>query len=620
LAASDAAFEACLAAAASDDGAPATLRLARERVENARQKERFLLKDLSSRPAKLVARADYPLVHLLERHADEYRGFEVRPATRRVIRARDADGAPIAGLLLGGVRGPSLREMVANEENVRKLRGGESAEDEEIGDIAAKILRADETLGSHGVEGYFDPELRGKNGWLETAGLDEGQSRGMLRAAIDGKDIVLTLDLDLQRAAQETLAHPTVPASEAQPDRGWLEHPVGAIVLLTPDGEVLAAASEPTRADPRPSPGRDLERTVPRERTLTKWPFTPPGSVFKPFVAAYAIDHLGLDPDTRTFSCAMLDDGGGGYKTIHCHIPPHGTTRLSLALAMSCNAAFGQIGEMYRPEDMLDMMEVFGFSAPTGIRQFRLPGDGSGPRRPGLTEHGALPYAEKLTGALRDERERRRFANGLGWIEATPMQIARALAGLVTGRLPEVRIAREIDGRPVEHVAHALGISARAREIICRDLEGVVETPSGTAWNKGLDRASLGFRFACKTGSADKREMSEELGGPDQMVKGQKKTIKQTWIAGWFPVEQPRAILVVMLHDVTETSTHTSVHLASQFLRTPAVQRFAAGLPPEEPGAGAEKRGDEAAAPRDDPSDGHAEPAAGAETAPGGVR
>jgi cell division protein FtsI/penicillin-binding protein 2 len=49
---------------------------------------------------------------------------------------------------------------------------------------------------------------------------------------------------------------------------------------------------------------------------------------------------------------------------------------------------------------------------------------------------------------------------------------------------------------------------------------------------------------------------------------------KHTWLAGWFPAEDPRAILVVYLHDVAYTSSHTAVHVASQFLRSPEVQDY----------------------------------------------
>lgn len=601
LAASDAGFEACLAAATTGDAFSGPLRLAQERVDDARQKEKFLLKDLSSRPARLVSRADYPLVHLLERHADRYAGFEARPATRRTLRARDENGAPVLGMLLGGVRGPSLREMIASEESLERLHENEFEDEEELADIAARILRADDTLGSHGLEGYFDPDLRGRNGWFETAGLDEERARGVLRAAVDGHDVQLTIDLDLQRAAEATLAHPELPTDDPKTDHGWFEHPVGAIVLITPDGEVLAAASEPTRPGFEPALGRDLERSFVRERTLTRPKFTPPGSVFKPFVAAYAIDRLGLDPESPRFDCEPLGDGGSGYGTMHCH-GQHGRSDLARALTVSCNAAFGEIGEEYTPELLLDMAATFGFGAPTGIRQFE---GTAGPRRPGLREDARLANAESLPKVLTETAERMRFANGLGRIEATPMQVARAMAGLVTGKLPAIRVARAIGGAPVEKAASDLPISQRAREIVCRDLAFVVTSPEGSGHNKGLDRGTLGFTFACKTGSADKRPMPAELGGSDHLDHGQRKMIKQTWVAGWFPVEEPKAIVVVMLHDVTETSSHTSVYVAAQFLRSAAVKRFVEGVVPADalpkaPEGKAEAAAVEASAPKED--------------------
>lgn len=574
----DAAIEASLAAAAVA-GRDGPLRLSKAGLEDAQQDERFLLKDISSRPVRMAADASYELVHLLERDAFRYRGFEIGPATRRRILARDADGLPLARGLLGGVRGPTLREILAEQ---RGRRGGEDGGDEEAAEAAERAMRADEKSGTSGIEAMFDPELRGRNGWCETVSLDDERSDGTVSAAIDGRDVELTLDSDLQAAAEEALEHPQI-GSEATVDRVWLENPVGAIVLLTTDGEVLAAASAPKKDGLPPAPGRDLERTHARERTLTRPGFNPPGSSIKPFLAAYAIDRLGLDPHEE-FGCTPLDDGGAGYQdrygTMHCHPGGHGHSDLARALAVSCNATFAQIGERFRPEQLLEMAEMFGFGRSTGIRHFPVDGDA---RRPGLLEQGELKYLAGETKRLGNPQDRMRFANGLTVIEATPMQLARAMAGLVSGRLPEVRIVREIAGEPVAKSASDLPISARAREIVLRGLDGVVNQPGGTAYGKGLDRASLGFSFACKTGSADTWEIARADGLETERKNGQKKLRKQTWIVGWFPVEQPKAVLVVLLHDVIETSSHTSVHVAAQFLRSAAVQRFLEGGPEEPP-------------------------------------
>jgi len=580
LGASDAGFEACLAAgatsstsppapvASSGDGGAAPLPLARECIDRARQKEKFLLRDLSSRPVPFAADASYPLVHLLERHADKYGGFEARASTRRKVQVRGEDGVPLARGLIGGVRGPSLRDLLAREEDRRSEDGEEESDDE-----PPQAPTSDDRRGSHGVEALFDADLRGKNGWLETTGLGEEASATSIRAAVHGRDVVLTLDRDLQLAAQETLAHPQVPR-DANADTVWLAHPVGAIVLITPDGEVLAAASEPTVDGLPPAPGRDLERTHARERTLTRPVFNPPGSVLKPFVAAYAIDRIGLDPREQ-FPCGPLDDGGWGYEDrygrMHCHRGGHGQSDLAQALSGSCNAAFAQIGERCSGEQLLEMAEIFGFGRPTGIRDVVL-ADGS--RRRGLREEAEWRYLPKLPKDLKSPVNRMRFANGLSLIEATPMQVARATAGLLTGKLPGIRIARSVADEAVLASSTDLPISSRARQIVLDALRGVVDEPGGTAHGKGLDRGSLGFAFVCKTGSADTWDISPAEGGTNERKDGQKKMRKQTWIAGWFPEESPRAILVVMLHDVLEVSSYSSVYIAGQFLRSEAVKRF----------------------------------------------
>jgi cell division protein FtsI/penicillin-binding protein 2 len=351
---------------------------------------------------------------------------------------------------------------------------------------------------------------------------------------------------------------------------------VGAIVLITPEGDVLAAASEPTQDGLPPTPNRDLERSHARERTLTRPAFNPPGSVFKPFVAAYALDRVGLDPLER-FTCVPLDDGGYGYEDshgrMHCHVGGHGKSNLAEALAVSCNATFAQIGERFESEQLLEMADLFGFGHPTGISH--VPAEAG--RRGSLREDWELKNLPAISKQLRYEANRMRFANGLTFLEVTPMQVTRATAALVTGKLPELRIAHSVAGMEIAHASSDLPISPRAREIVCQALQGVINDPGGTAHNKGLDRTSLGFSFVCKTGSADTKEIVGIDGAPSERKDGQKKMRKQTWIAGWFPVEAPKAILVVMLHDVIVNSDHSSVYVAAQFLHSPAVRRFVEG-------------------------------------------
>jgi len=97
----------------------------------------------------------------------------------------------------------------------------------------------------------------------------------------------------------------------------------------------------------------------------------------------------------------------------------------------------------------------------------------------------------------------------------------------------------------------------------------------GTAKGKGLDEKTLGFQLSAKTGSADYR-VGRVPSEPLLPYAGAWKRgmRKHTWVAGWFPSDEPRAIVVVYVHDTSTTSSHGAVYLASQFLRSDAVQRF----------------------------------------------
>jgi hypothetical protein len=107
---------------------------------------------------------------------------------------------------------------------------------------------------------------------------------------------------------------------------------------------------------------------------------------------------------------------------------------------------------------------------------------------------------------------------------------------------------------------------------------GVVDEAGGSGHGKGLDPATLGFTFACKTGSADIGAIREIPGMPeeDRAAGAAGKSRKHTWVSGWFPADDPQAIVVVYLHNVTETASRTAVHVAAQFLQTPAVREFVA--------------------------------------------
>lgn len=578
-AAADRLFAGLMSARRAEDGTVSRLEFSEERRKRADTQDKYDQPERGNRSMHLFAEPTYALVERIARSPERYRGFEVRESTRRVQLVKDQYGEPCASLLLGGVRKPMLRELLgqsADERRMIELRSmllRSAAEDLELRDLALRIQQPDERTGDSGLEDYLDPELRGKPGWLETQGLEErarNEAGALAVAPQNGLDVGLTLDSELQLAAQSVITHPRMPGDGVNTDRAFFQHPVGAIVLLSVDGDVLAAASSPVTNGEPTVPGRDRERGIRRERTLQRPTFNPPGSVFKPFVAAYAVDRLGFDPEHQ-YECKDLGKGRGGFETMHC-LGIHGSSDLRRALTVSCNSYFAQLGTVYDVDQFIAMAHTFGFGEPTGIKCFGSKG------RSGLREEGLMrPDAEMRT-KLASREAHLRFANGLGLMDANPMQVARATAGIATGRLPTVRLVRSVGDHEIPMEGRELGLSERSLAFVRSAMRNVVDGGDGSAHGKGVDASTLGFTFACKTGSGDYLSFRDipELPSEDRRALEAGKMRKHTWIAGWFPAEAPQAILVVYLHDVSETASHTAVYVAAQFLQSEAVKHYVA--------------------------------------------
>lgn len=158
---------------------------------------------------------------------------------------------------------------------------------------------------------------------------------------------------------------------------------------------------------------------------------------------------------------------------------------------------------------------------------------------------------------------RRMTANGLGRIEATPMQVARGLLALATGERRELRLVQQVGERELPRApAEPLEISMRNVELVRRAMRGVADEARGTA-HSALSRAQLGFPVAVKTGSADLESRKDEAGNP--------RARKHAWVAGWAPAVDPQLVFVVFEHDTMFTSSHGAIFLARQLLRQPEV-------------------------------------------------
>jgi cell division protein FtsI/penicillin-binding protein 2 len=623
-----------LASSAGGTLEPGSVRVAAPWIERALETRRYVVRDRGARPKKVGQDPSIDLVLLVTRYREEFAGFRARAQTSRVAVATTVDSEqPVASKLIGKVRSPFLVDVLqqrAKAERLIDLQRKRRLPEEDAAEILALVdstRRAGETVGGSGLEAWLDRELSGKSGYHEIQGLQdrvEGNRTPIYRGAQDGLDVTLTLDIDLQRAAEATLLDPGPFPPEGHTnldgtadfkcDERWPESPVGALVLATVEGDVLAAASVPIAPVDREGLSgaalawlavTDGEALKAPDRTLTRPKAQPPGSVVKPLLAAYALQHLGLDPNEVLQVCDDdLPRGGtspkksssAGYGQINCNYQyGHQDVDLHRALQKSCNVYFAALGErVYGPASMRDAYRSFGFGEPTGIR---FDDDGL---RSGLVDSyrmnpsGPLAADAPVEGV--NEVVRQFLGNGLAHADVNVMQVARAYAGLATGELPRMRLVRRVGDLEVPSERLDLGISSEHLATIHEAL-GAVVRKYGSAQDAWLTPDRIGFKLAAKTGSADYREGAVPPSGvpwapiEDYNEKGMRK---HTWLAGWFPAEEPRFVITVYVHDTSATASHSAAYVARKFLLTDAVQNLMAEPVPSGHGAAVEasaKRG-----------------------------
>jgi cell division protein FtsI/penicillin-binding protein 2 len=131
-----------------------------------------------------------------------------------------------------------------------------------------------------------------------------------------------------------------------------------------------------------------------------------------------------------------------------------------------------------------------------------------------------------------------------------------------------MRLVDRVGDEVLAHRSRPLGLSEGALERVRAALADVAGAQGGSG-HEALNQRELGFLMCAKTGSADISDEAELA--PD----GELRVRKHTWVAGWFPPEQPVAVVVVFVDDTIMTASKSAVWIARQFLRRPEVQAFA---------------------------------------------
>lgn len=407
-----------------------------------------------------------------------------------------------------------------------------------VGEISREELRRHQGegydigdyIGKTGLEASWEEYLRGTKGGRQVEVDALGRELRVLRevAPIPGWDLHLTIDLDLQRKAEELL-----------------RDKAGAIVALDPStGAVLAMASSPCY-DPSA-----FARGIPPERweALSSDPLRPltnraiqglyaPGSIFKIVVASAALAMGKVNPQEPVFCGGKMFVG---KRVFRCWKEEgHGWTALRKAIVQSCDIYFYQLGLRVGPEAMADYARAFGFGSPTGIS---IPGEKAG--------FIPSPSWKRRRGERWYDGETAVMAIGQGPTLVTPLQMARMIAALANGGVlyqpmlatevvhPEAKGRRSYRPRAVGR----LPLTPEDLGLLREALVGVVQDDRGT----GRAARLSGVTVAGKTGTAQVVKMGERRRKPSELPY---RLRDHAWFVAYAPAEDPTiAIAVVVEH------------------------------------------------------------------------
>jgi penicillin-binding protein 2 len=390
----------------------------------------------------------------------------------------------------------------------------------EQGEDAYFSYRLPDYRGAVGIEGGFDSELRGRAGAKAVLvnNLGYQQSTTILSPPQPGQNVVLTIDLDIQQAAERSIgAHQGADVCAA------------VVVMDVHTGDILAMVSSPAinpdyaandpkyLADPKLRP--EINRATQENYA--------PGSIFKPIVGLAALE-AGLDPS------ALVDNPGYVYvgrRHIKDLAPP-GEYNLQRAIVYSCNTYFITIGLRTGIENIVRMAEKFHFGERTGL-----------PTR--QETPGIFPTLKQVRSPDWHDGDSANICIGQGEMAVTPMQMAVAYAAIANGgtilwpRLVERLEPQDPDTGgtvttfPASVVRDKIGVSARSLKILREAM--LAETEEGT----GQSAQVSGLQICGKTGTA-------------QVMNSQNQEIdRTTWFASFAPYENPRDAVVVMLEGRT---------------------------------------------------------------------
>lgn len=408
-------------------------------------------------------------------------------------------------------------------------------------------------IGKTGIEYVFEEYLKGQDGTKQIDMAVDGTitSEYTSEEAVEGSDIVLTLDSNLQKVTEQALEANIQKIASGGFSQTFDTKAGSCVVMNVKTGEILAMASYPNYDPADFVNGISTDKwnqynTDPAKPLMNKAVQNayPPGSIFKMVTAIAGLESGAV---TRT---EKINDTGIYAKygeTWPCwyytdYHRGHGYLNISQAIERSCNYFFYETGDRMGIETLAKYAKYFGLGVKTGVE---LPSETSGAM--------ATPEYAETVNVLWSKGQTINASIGQGLDSFSPLQMAKYISMLANGGHDiDVSIVKSIikpDGTEASteeinnFVNQKLGLQEEQTEqleihqenlnAILEGMKSVTSDTTGTAYVRFQD---FGISVGGKTGSAEAIGENEQ-----EVVHG--------WFAGFAPFEDPEIAVVVMVEN-----------------------------------------------------------------------
>lgn len=416
--------------------------------------------------------------------------------------------------------------------------GGISAADQEGLDLAA--YAGTSYIGKVATEKAYESELHGKVGHQDVLVNVHGRVMQVLdtELSMPGRDLILSLDIDTQIAAEEALAEKR-----------------GAVVAIDPrNGEVLALASTPgfdpnsfisgmSQADFR-ALQYDNDQPLFNRALRGKYP---PGSTIKPLIALAGLEQNAIDPNRKVFCRGYFSLPGSTHRYRDWKPEGHGLVDLNDAVAQSCDTYFYELANNIGIDIMAHTLGEFGLGEAVGLdigpESSGIVPDRSWKRRNFADPENQVWYpGETVIAGI-----------GQGFMLTTPLQLAHVTATIAmrgTRYRPSlVRGLREPGSgmtavrRP--RVLPPVRVSGPARwDQLIASMEAVIYDPKGTARALGMQSP---YRLAGKSGTAQVVSIAQDAEYNEEEIA--ERSRDHALFVAFAPVDDPQIAVAVIVEN-----------------------------------------------------------------------